>query len=926
MKLRASGKSEGGYILYAGHLSHLQYRLHRAPSTKLVMDLIACQEELNVVIQITQQQIDMLVGLQSVLEAKDGPQPTSQQASPVAQRPTSAGYRGYAEMDAWTGPRHRATYRQISASHLSDPMAQVLDNLQRELVDLHELRDNTDRLVTRTIQLVNIRLEDHGKAILVFTVVTIVFLPLNFVSSFFGMNFVDIRNMDRTQGLFWLVAVCVTFGVVAASLFLAFSGGDILEKLIMWRDARRERQRRQVCVTSTDLHRLQNSPRTQLMQHSKKGNAPCEPKPIDPARTTTLNRFLPSTTSASQPRTLPPPFRLASLTKPSQDSAEIPDGHSAADASEYKDFTGCSMPLALAGSGLSVRQAIDQHFEHGEQDDYTGTLGFETDQTELAVHDQEAMYEYTVPQKRKADPESDEDSFPMQPELSRRRRKYSVDDEDSDEDEEMNTPTTHRGSLLWDGAVGEAGGDDAATNAATQQEEDDVWHDQIEGVMDSAILEGEDEETLRLSQNSDSEAAPFSLSSSSKSAPLEMPPTSYAGCTPQCEAKGLNFKSTQEGLAHAQPELNAKEMVHTRGSSEHTRIIAMVHYLTYTTNGSLINQSIADPQTSCVKWLFHFLGGLRETVLYDFCPIRLRRLDGSDHVVERVLNAVSLASLEKDWLTEWKKPGAKIDIVKALGLIGTKIYGEETHTYLEYDSTGKPIRLTFLIYHPESHLLYKVPKPVKELRRPIRRSAKVWLRAIKAVEKRKIRVPATLPLRIAQLMHTESRLDVTLCEEDVPEDIKQHLGYNLPLPIREMLSKDKTATATLPFGPCTLVANLIGQFDRDGIELPRHLDAIEPKYLAILRGPIFRAARSFLLPPLLYALDKLEQDEGLVRRNNANESIWIRWKASLWREYLAFSYATPEAFQESGCSTVSRLATSTKTLMSDIRLRVIIRR
>ncbi|KAK5767473.1 hypothetical protein LTS12_002314 [Elasticomyces elasticus] len=239
---------------YAGHLSHLQYRLHRAPSTKLVMDLIACQEELNVVIQITQQQIDMLVSLQALLESNTGPQPTSQQASPVSQRPISAGYRGYAEMDAWTAPRHRATYRQISASQLSDPMAQVLDNLQRELVDLHDLRDNTDRLVTRTIQLVNIRLEDHGKAILVFTVVTIVFLPLNFVSSFFGMNFVDIRNMDRTQGLFWLVAVCVTFGVVAASLFLAFSGGDILEKLIMWRDARRERQ-----VSTTTVLRQNSS-------------------------------------------------------------------------------------------------------------------------------------------------------------------------------------------------------------------------------------------------------------------------------------------------------------------------------------------------------------------------------------------------------------------------------------------------------------------------------------------------------------------------------------------------------------------------------------------------------------------------------------------------------------------------------------------
>ncbi|TKA74448.1 hypothetical protein B0A55_05071 [Friedmanniomyces simplex] len=229
---------------YAGHLSHLQYRLHRSPSTKLVMDLIACQEELNIVIQITQQQIDMLSGLRSALEIDAEMQDDNKQSvpSPASHRPASATYQGYGGADVWTAPRDRATYRQISASQLSDPMAQVLDNLQRELVDLQDLRDNTDRLITRTIQLVNIRLEDHGKAILVFTVVTIVFLPLNFVSSFFGMNVTDIRNTTRNQSLFWAVAVCVTFGVVASSVFLAFSGGDILEKLMMWRDARRERQ------------------------------------------------------------------------------------------------------------------------------------------------------------------------------------------------------------------------------------------------------------------------------------------------------------------------------------------------------------------------------------------------------------------------------------------------------------------------------------------------------------------------------------------------------------------------------------------------------------------------------------------------------------------------------------------------------------
>lgn len=137
------------------------------------MDLIACQEELNIVIQITEQQIDMISNLQSALGAED-PEPVHDR-SPSSPSSRSSNHHLISR---------RSTYRQLSSSHLSDPIAQVLDNLERELVDLRDLRDNTDRLVTRNIQLVNIRLEDHGKAILVFTVVTMIFLPLNFVSSF----------------------------------------------------------------------------------------------------------------------------------------------------------------------------------------------------------------------------------------------------------------------------------------------------------------------------------------------------------------------------------------------------------------------------------------------------------------------------------------------------------------------------------------------------------------------------------------------------------------------------------------------------------------------------------------------------------------------------------------------------------------------
>lgn len=247
---------------YAGYLSHLQYRLHRSPSTKLVLDLIAAQEELNIVIQITQQQVDMITKLQATLSeiksqnraeddnrnffksnnrAEDEQDNDGGDApSSSSRRPLSRDLGDYGDFSGPPAIRTKSTYQQLSDSNILDPISQVLDNLSRELTDLVELRDNTDRLVTRTIQLVNIRLEDHGKAILVFTVVTIIFLPLNFVSSFFGMNFADIRDTTQTQWLFWAVALCVTAGVVALSLFVAFSGRVLLEKAIIWRDKRRE--------------------------------------------------------------------------------------------------------------------------------------------------------------------------------------------------------------------------------------------------------------------------------------------------------------------------------------------------------------------------------------------------------------------------------------------------------------------------------------------------------------------------------------------------------------------------------------------------------------------------------------------------------------------------------------------------------------
>ncbi|CAO2655561.1 Nn.00g043640.m01.CDS01 [Neocucurbitaria sp. VM-36] len=218
---------------YASYLGHLQYRLHRSPSTKLVMDLLQVQEELNIIISIMEQQMKLVTNLQDTLSPRRNRGLSHASTRPYNPRPTST-----------IPPPDIATYRQMSFSHLLDPAAQLLENLQREYADLVDLRENSNALINRTIQLVNIRLEDHGKAILVFTIVTIIFLPLSFISSFFGMNFSDIRDMERTQGLFWIVACSLTVATLVFSLFLAFYGGAIMDGLVTWRDNRNRKIKR----------------------------------------------------------------------------------------------------------------------------------------------------------------------------------------------------------------------------------------------------------------------------------------------------------------------------------------------------------------------------------------------------------------------------------------------------------------------------------------------------------------------------------------------------------------------------------------------------------------------------------------------------------------------------------------------------------
>lgn len=71
--------------------------------------------------------------------------------------------------------------------------------------------------------------ESNNRAILVFTIVTIVFLPLSLFTSYFGMNLKGIADTGRTERYFWAVCGSVTTFIVGLTIIFGFK-----ERLHRW--------------------------------------------------------------------------------------------------------------------------------------------------------------------------------------------------------------------------------------------------------------------------------------------------------------------------------------------------------------------------------------------------------------------------------------------------------------------------------------------------------------------------------------------------------------------------------------------------------------------------------------------------------------------------------------------------------------------
>ncbi|XHG04030.1 hypothetical protein AWENTII_007312 [Aspergillus wentii] len=202
--------------IYATYTTYLQLQARSRPSKALLMDMNLLREELEIITNNVGQQLDLISALCD---------------------PDSDGYFDGSESDF--GQSESPIPFEMLYSSTSEGHAVINTSTRRVLqkikTDLRERKDVADELISRverlekqTVQRVDIIEEDHGKAILIFTIISTIFLPLSFVTSYLGMNTSDIRDMEPSQALFWEVATPFTVVVVSVVLVVAYNANSIL--------------------------------------------------------------------------------------------------------------------------------------------------------------------------------------------------------------------------------------------------------------------------------------------------------------------------------------------------------------------------------------------------------------------------------------------------------------------------------------------------------------------------------------------------------------------------------------------------------------------------------------------------------------------------------------------------------------------------
>lgn len=113
--------------------------------------------------------------------------------------------------------------------------ARFLEQREFEFRRYTEYAEDLERAVTYKMDWTKDRQEN---AIYAFTIVTIIFLPLSAISSIFGMNTSDVRDMEFGQWLYWAVAVPVTAIIIVLGLWWMNELGNVARWMVGGRPGR----------------------------------------------------------------------------------------------------------------------------------------------------------------------------------------------------------------------------------------------------------------------------------------------------------------------------------------------------------------------------------------------------------------------------------------------------------------------------------------------------------------------------------------------------------------------------------------------------------------------------------------------------------------------------------------------------------------
>ena len=98
----------------------------------------------------------------------------------------------------------------------------ITNKLREQMRDCDELMERAKSLAIQNVQPLASFQDDNNKAIFIFTIVTVLFLPMSFAASFFGMNV-----YGHPQKHFWIIALPFTFVIVILCTIVAFKGEEV---------------------------------------------------------------------------------------------------------------------------------------------------------------------------------------------------------------------------------------------------------------------------------------------------------------------------------------------------------------------------------------------------------------------------------------------------------------------------------------------------------------------------------------------------------------------------------------------------------------------------------------------------------------------------------------------------------------------------